>query len=1040
MSDKITFIKNIFGLIKSNPRLLNVINSENIVSGLEEITRNDSEDISLKYDLCDFLINSGSYEKAREILNYITDSGSGEYMAHFLIAKSRYIEGNLKEAQFPIMKCLEIYPNFDEGRFLLGKIFLKARQYEKSHKLFEYYQSLPEYKERAEIYVAKSLYYSASFEAAAAYCERILKDKSSTHAYIAMLYAYQLYNNNYNDKAFDVICSRLLRKDIKYKERFLLNCMNVFLLSSCAANNYFEDFISEAGGILENECALNFSNKDDELELYKNFAETAYFIKSKKYELMEKSGEKVLACSKNYSLEDYTVFEYEEFNNIFKLAKNKNSQAEELKNKGLMHINANNYNAALNYFEMAAEILPRDTDVLTKLGENYLLINQHDKAIAAYEKIKQIVPDYPEPYRRIAEIYSGTGNYEKFISECRKILNLEPEDYFSRYYIGEYLFNNASYKESEEFLRYLLTKLEEKLKSLKNNSWPEQLKDIYEKTSYILAQIAFKEGHKENTILYLNNVININPENEKAFELLNKLKQNRQDREIMVLLREAEERESEKQYTQANQILENIIELNPHFIEAHYRIAKNSIRQKEFDRAIFEFERIFDYEYESFDRLSEIYLLMALLAYEVGKIEKCRESLGNLSKFLNNDSTNLMHLYLYRASFFIYGEAADFNKFINEIIESRIGGNDDFKTNFSIGYAVFGTPKWIFKDENIFVTALDAAETAYNQDENDIYAAYAYAVALEKSGRVEDAYEHYSQIANIDINNDGRYDHTRNKYQLINGKLKLTDDGLKFALMENLNILNLIHDCAVKVAHSMEKNGINDEALNLYEKAALMVPENPQNIMKSIDIFIAGVLNDKAKISKISGYIKNLKKEIEAQPKRVDLKFRLGYTYFKLPEELSIIGSTVENIIVELKTCIGQAPDYLPAYSALRRVYDKMGASDKKMYAVAVDTLKKAFEFIDEKNPYLNVEMADCFYNSYGHDLKSEAAEYYQKAILYKADMVEAHFKLGSIYRFKKDFEKAILHFGIAYDIDPNGIYSQECLKSLAALKKRELI
>ena len=184
MNDKISFVKNIFGLIKNNPRLLGVIDAENIIAGLDEVTRNDSEDIAVKYDLCDFLICSGRHEKAREILNYITDSNSGEYMSHYLIAKSRYIEGNLKEAQFPIMKCLEIYPNFDEGRFLLGKIFLKARQYEKSQKLFEYYQMQPDFSERAEIYVAKSLYYSSSFESAAVYCEKILKDKNSPHTYI----------------------------------------------------------------------------------------------------------------------------------------------------------------------------------------------------------------------------------------------------------------------------------------------------------------------------------------------------------------------------------------------------------------------------------------------------------------------------------------------------------------------------------------------------------------------------------------------------------------------------------------------------------------------------------------------------------------------------------------------------------------------------------------------------------------------------------------------------------------------------------------
>jgi len=1043
MSSADNNIARLFRFLKDNPAFAGSLNTEALIAQIEQAVSDFPHEDSIKSEYSDMLINLGRYEKAHEVIHQLIDSGSNNYFAHYLQAKCYYLNGALKEAQYPIIKCLELQPNYDEGRFLLAKIFLKARQYEKAQRIFEYYQKVFPYERRSEIYIAKCLYNSGGSEAAAAYSESLLKDRSAARPYIAMLHAYHLSNIEQYDKAFSIIYEHSVRESVTPVERALLNMINAFLLSLSARNESFEDFMTEASSLLKDAGKLAGISNQPLFLLYRNFAATIYNMKLKNYRRMNAAAELVLSFKNNYDAEDYIVFEFEEFNNIYSLAKLQSlkSEAEKDVETGCMHINANNFNAGVRYLESADAKMPGDISILNRLGEAYILINQMNKAIKTFERIKVIDPKNIESFKRTSEIYMSSGNYEKFISECRQILALDPGDYYSRFYIGEYLFKNGNYPEAEEFLRYLISRIEDEFKTVRSADINMMSKEIYEKASFIMAQIAFKDGVRENAILYLNNVININPENEKAYELLNKLKQSRQDKEVMLLLREADEKENEKDYTEAMHVFENIIEINPQFIEAHYRLAKNLMKQKNFERAVFELERIFDYNYKSYERLPEIYLTIALISFELSKIDGCREALGKLSEISSDNSMTLMLLYLHKASFLIFGNSPDYNAFVDGLIESRINGKADFITDFSIGYTVFNTPKWIFEDKKIFETAMDAAREAYESDTEDIYAAFVYAQALEKTGEIFDAYQHFRVIADLDLEVSPAVAHTAKKYSLINNTQNLSISFYKFVLLDNLNMVNFINSAVLKVAYHEEKQGNLESAVHYYNRSAKLTPDNFVPAMKSIELFLAMALADKnLKISKISSFIKSLKKDISAYPERADIRFQLGYLYFKLPDDLDVLGSTIENVVMELKHSISVNNGYIPSYAAIREVYEKLGATNPKMYNTALETLKRGFESIDEKNPYMNVEMGNCYYYYYGRDMKNDALESFKKAIFYRCDLTEAHFKLASIYRMKKDYEKAILHYGIVYDLEPAGPYADECVKSMSTLKRRHMI
>jgi len=1033
----------ILNFFKSNPGLIKIIDAESLVAQFDKTLSSFENGAQIVVEYSDFLINIGRFERARDILQTITDSDQNNYMAYHLIAKCHYLQGSLKEAQYPIIRCLELNPNYDEGRFLLAKIFLKARQFEKAQKIFEFYQNIDPFRDRAEVNVAKCLYYAGGSEAAAVYADRLIRDASRPRPYLTMVYAYHLSNVGDYDRAFAILYDYSLRSDVSETERSLLSFMNIFLLSMASSERNQESFVSEAKYQLQGVDRTLRWMTDDRFNLYKNFAETVYNMKIKNFRHMNECAEIVLSYRGNYAIEDYVVFDFEEFVNIFKLAGRQGlrDEAHDIMASGCMHISAGNLNAGVRYLESAVQKFPEDIVILEKLGEAYTLVSQNQKAIAVFTKIKALDPKNIDAYRRTSEIYMSSGDSEKFISECRQILALDPSDYFSRYYIGEFLFTSANYKEAEEFMKFIVTQIENDIKSAPSmDSISMQVKDIYEKAAFILAQIAFKDNHRENAILYLNTVINVNPENEKAFDLLNRLKQSRQDREIMVLLRDAEQKEADLEFSQAMQLYESIIEINPRFIEAHYRISKNLIKQNNFDRALFELERIFDYECGDYERINEVHLAIALLSYEAGKNDRCRESLSSLAEISNDPSVLLMLLYMHKISFLASGASQDYDTFLARLREKYLAGQRDFNTCFALGYTIFNTPKWIFEDQSVFASALEAAEAAAASDTADLYARYCLALALEKSGEIDRAFEIYNDIAQIDLDDSPDIAYTRQKYSLINNPQGLSFSFYKFLLPENLDIKNFIHSAILKSAYRDESNGAFDAAIYYYGKSLRIVPDNSVAAMKCIDLYLAMALTDNMKISKISTFIKTLKKDISAHPDRADLRFQLGYLYFKLPDELDVLGSTPENVVMEIKHSISIDNKYLPAYAALRLVYEKMGATDKKMYAHAVDLMKKAFDAVDNRNPYLNIEMGDCYYYYYGQDMKGDALEYYRKSVSYRADLPDAHFKIASILRIKKDYEKAILHYGIVYDLDPTGPYSQESKKSIATLKRRHMI
>ena len=1033
----------LFDIIKTNPALAKIAGSDKLIGDIDSLIY-EIKDYGCvdRAEYSDLLIKFGRYDKALESLHSIIDSDPANFRAHYLLSKAYFLTGSLREAQYPIIKCLELRPDYDEGRILLGRIFLKARQYDKAQKIFERYQNVERHSIKAMLYIAKACYYSGGFETASDYLQGLLK-QNSTSVFIFAIYVYQLSNVEEYDRAFSILYDAPARCFDYKKFAYVIDFMNAFLFSFAAKGPHLNDYLNEAAAVFKAyEDDSRFLN-DEIFDLYKNFALTSYYMKKGEYMKTDECARAVIDYNKNCDVFDYAVFDFEEFSNIYSLshAKRKKSDASRMNDLGRLHVNSGNVESAMRCFVKAAEYAPDDVATLSMLAECYVLTNKPDEAVFVFEKIKKIDPKNIEAYKRVSEIYSKIGHYEKFISECRQILAMDPSDLFSRYYIGEYLFNNGNSKEAEEFLKFIVSRIEAVLKTKRLDEMGGEARGIYEKTCFILAQIAYKDGAKENTILYLNSVININPENEKAYELLNKLKQNRQEREIMLLLREAEEKESENDLTHAMHLYENVIEINPEFIEAHYRLSKNLIRQENFERALFELQRIFDYNYKSYDRLGEVYLAMALVSYESAKIDNCRESLFSLSHLTNDHSINLMLLYLHKTSFLLFGNSPDFNVLIDELIERRKNSSGDFITDFSMGYIVNSVPKWIFEERAIFEEAKNAAAAAYEADPSDIYAAYSFACALEKSGDIEQAYEFFKHIAALDVNLSAEIAHTKSKYSLINNSEELGASFYRFSLLENLKIFNFIVSATQKVAYSEEARGNFEDAAYYYAKIFAIEPDNAIVAMKKIDLSLAVALSDKnTRISRISAMIKHLKKESGTDQVRAETKFHLGYLYFKLPDDLDVLGSTVENVVMELKYALAIDNKYLPAYSALRLVYQKMGARDKKMYSLALDTIRKAFELIDNKNPYLNLEMGDCYYYFYGQDMKNEALTYYNAAVNYKPDFIEAHFKLASLYRIKKEYEKAILHYGIVYDLEPNGQYGEECKRSISTLKRRHVI
>jgi hypothetical protein len=99
-----------------------------------------------------------------------------------------------------------------------------------------------------------------------------------------------------------------------------------------------------------------------------------------------------------------------------------------------------NLDASIKFAEYALQEDPEDMFALSNIGYLYLENKEYDKALATYNKMLELEPTaYPAIHANIAEILLDLGRTQEALAYIDNVFELDPSDFASYMYRGEYL-------------------------------------------------------------------------------------------------------------------------------------------------------------------------------------------------------------------------------------------------------------------------------------------------------------------------------------------------------------------------------------------------------------------------------------------------------------------------------------------------------------------------------------------------------------------------------------------------------------------------
>ncbi len=517
-----------------------------------------------------------------------------------------------------------------------------------------------------------------------------------------------------------------------------------------------------------------------------------------------------------------------------------------------------------------------------------------------------------------------------------------------------------------------------------------------------------------------------------------------QDNEVVNYIKRAFELKSQECYKQSIEMLYKVLESEPDNIEILYQIGDMYVLLHNYDRAVRYLEKVLQVDENhipSLNLLAKISLrqenLQEALDYakKVYEIQPEKNNLRQLIKILgkmNNlseiekysDKTDNDCMYEYALSCYKNGK---FEK-AKEILADIDCENEDCKI-------LLGK---IYFDENDFDKSRDIFESFGKTCKNPEVLNYLGLFALEDMKFV-DAIKYFSQASNISKNNPVYFYNLGNAYFF---------------------------------------NGWRDEAVNAYQKAIVLFPENLDyryslaylyyemknfdKARKEVDMILANDENHfqarvlhallKLKDKDYLGAQKILEENVNAGFEDDFTLISLGKVYneinmFEKAESVikKVIAKNPENIsyISDLADVYIKEKRYDDAISLVQQVID---SNERYIYAyitgAKIAYLKGDFEKVKEYAQdavLLDINCAEGYYylalvrkNEEDYD---EAVECMKRAILYDLTNAKYYAQMSDIYKLKNDFKTALEYIKEAESIDDSTEY-KILYKELASLNR----
>lgn len=102
-------------------------------------------------------------------------------------------------------------------------------------------------------------------------------------------------------------------------------------------------------------------------------------------------------------------------------------RAEAYSSRGMVHDDAEDYEAAIADYNEALKIVPQDASVLVLRGNAYDAIGESQKAIDDYTEAIRLNPDDAAPYYNRGAVHQELGDKDKARRDYRKALEIDPD-------------------------------------------------------------------------------------------------------------------------------------------------------------------------------------------------------------------------------------------------------------------------------------------------------------------------------------------------------------------------------------------------------------------------------------------------------------------------------------------------------------------------------------------------------------------------------------------------------------------------------------
>ena len=124
--------------------------------------------------------------------------------------------------------------------------------------------------------------------------------------------------------------------------------------------------------------------------------------------------------------------------------------------KGDFYIRHDNFERALEQYRLAANLVPKDTEIRMRLGFIMRVLERPRDALAEFDQVLTVDPTYAEARENKIEIYEQMGKMEAARAETERLIRLDPDRIDLATNLILYYIDHEGYERAAELLEILI--------------------------------------------------------------------------------------------------------------------------------------------------------------------------------------------------------------------------------------------------------------------------------------------------------------------------------------------------------------------------------------------------------------------------------------------------------------------------------------------------------------------------------------------------------------------------------------------------------